>query len=87
MALIPLNLFVAHQGRSSRQHVTCRNRCGDACSKPVPNTSDNEYFGDIVQAMSRRNVLRVGGVAVLAVGAGSTGGGSGPARRVIRPQS
>lgn len=71
MALAPLNLFVAHQGRSSRQHITCRNRCGDACSKPVPNTSDNEYFGDIVQAMSRRNVLRVGGVAVLAVGAGS----------------
>jgi uncharacterized protein len=71
MALAPLNLFVAHRGRSSRQHITCRNRCGDACSKPVPNTSDNEYFGDIVQAMSRRNVLRVGGVAVLAVGAGS----------------
>lgn len=71
MALIPLNLFVAHQGRSSRQHITCRNRCGDACSKPAPNTSDNEYFGDIVQAMSRRNVLRVGGVAVLAVGAGT----------------
>ena len=71
MALAPLNLFVAHRGRSSRQHITCRNRCGDACSKPAPNTSTNEYFGDIVQAMSRRNVLRVGGVAVLAVGAGS----------------
>lgn len=71
MALAPLNLFVAHLGRSSRQHITCRNRCGDACSKPAPNTSGNEYFGDIVQAMSRRSALRVGGVAVLAVGAGS----------------
>lgn len=71
MALIPLNLFVAHQGRSSRQHVTCRYRCGDACSKPVPNTSDNEYFGDVVAAVSRRSALKTAGVAVLAVGAGS----------------
>ena len=47
MSLVPLNLFVAHQGRSSRQHVTCRNRCGDACSRPAPNTSDNAYFGDM----------------------------------------
>jgi uncharacterized protein len=36
-----------------------------------PNTSDNEYFGDIAKAVSRRSVLQAGGVAVLAVGAGS----------------
>ena len=71
MALIPLNLFVAHQGRSSRQHITCRYRCGDACSKPAPNTSDNEYFGDVMAAVSRRSALKTAGVAVLAVGAGS----------------
>ncbi|CDO08041.1 PhoX family phosphatase [Mycolicibacterium cosmeticum] len=71
MALVPLNLLVSHHGRSARQHVTCRNRCGDACSKPVPNTSANEYFGDIVAEMSRRSVLRATGIAVLAVGAGS----------------
>ena len=72
MALVPLNLFVTHNGKSSRQHVTCRYKCGDACSKPVPNTSDNEYFGDIVRrSISRRNALRAGGVTVLAVGAGS----------------
>ena len=71
MALIPLNLFVAHTGRSSRQHVTCRYRCGDACSKPVPNTSDNEYFGDVLAAVSRRSALKTAGIAVLAVGAGS----------------
>ena len=71
MALMPLNLFVTHNGRSSRQHVTCRYKCGDACSKPVPNTSDNEYFGDIAKALSRRSVLQAGGIAVLAVGAGS----------------
>ena len=71
MALVPLNLLVTHDGRSSRQHVTCRYKCGDACSKPAPNTSDNAYFGDIAKAVSRRSVLQAGGVAVLAVGAGS----------------
>jgi secreted PhoX family phosphatase len=71
MALVPLNLLVTHNGRSSRQHVTCRYKCGDACSKPAPNTSDNEYFGDIAKAVSRRSVLQAGSVAVLAVGAGS----------------
>ncbi len=64
MALVPFNLFVTHRGRSSRQHVTCRYRCGDACSKPVPNKSDNEYFGDIAKAVSRRSVLQAGGIAV-----------------------
>jgi secreted PhoX family phosphatase len=72
MALVPLNLFVTHNGRSSRQRVTCRYRCADACSHPAPNTTDNEYFGDIArQALSRRSALRAGAVAVLAVGAGS----------------
>ena len=71
MALMPLNLFVTHDGKSKRQHVTCLYKCGDACSKPVPNTSDNEYFGDIAKAVSRRSMLQAGGVAVLAVGAGS----------------
>ena len=71
MALVPLNLFVTHRGISSRQHITCRYRCGDACSRPVPNTSDNEYFGDIVAQVSRRSALQAAGVTVLAVGAGS----------------
>lgn len=71
MALIPLNLYVSHDGTSRRQHLTCLYRCGDACAKPVPNRSDNEYFGDVVKAVSRRSMLRAGGIAVLAVGAGS----------------
>ena len=72
MTLVPLNLFVTHDGRSSRQHVTCRYKCGDACSKPVCNTSDNEYFGDIArQAISRRSALHAAGITVLAAGAGS----------------
>ena len=56
MALVPLNLFVTHNGKSKRQHITCVYKCGDACSKPVPNRSDNEYFGDIVKAVSRRSI-------------------------------
>lgn len=71
MALVPLNLFVSHDGKSRRQHITCVYKCGDACSKPVPNRSDNEYFGDIAKAVSRRSILQAGSVAVLAVGAGS----------------
>ncbi|BBX19442.1 phosphatase [Mycolicibacterium duvalii] len=71
MTLIPLNLFVAHDGASKRQHITCVYRCGNACSKPVPNRSANAYFGDIARAVSRRTLLRAGGVTVLAVGAGS----------------
>ena len=71
MALVPLNLLVTHDGKSKRQHLTCLYKCGDACNKPVPNKSDNEYFGDIVKALSRRSALKAGGVAVLAVGAGS----------------
>ena len=71
MALVPLNLFVSHDGKSRRQHITCVYKCGDACSKPVPNRSDNDYFGDIAKAVSRRSILQAGSVAVLAVGAGS----------------
>lgn len=71
MALVPLNLFVNHDGRSKRQRLTCRYKCADACFHPVPNTSDNAYFGDIVAELSRRRALKAAGVAVLAVGTGS----------------
>jgi hypothetical protein len=71
MALEPLNLFVTHNGRSSRQRVTCRYKCADACFHPVSNSTDGEYFGDIASAVSRRSVLQAAAVTVLAVGAGS----------------
>lgn len=72
MALVPLNLIFGHDGQSSRQRVTCNYRCGDACAHPAPNTSDNEYFGDIArQAMSRRSLFKALGVTVLAAGSGS----------------
>ena len=72
MPLLPPNLFVTHRGRSSRQHVTCRYRCGDACSDCPSNTSDNDYFRDVARrAITRRDALRAGALTVLAVGAGS----------------
>ncbi|GAA4487612.1 PhoX family protein [Rhodococcus olei] len=71
MKLLPLALFVNHDGTSSRASVTCRYKCGDACSHAVPNTSGGQYFGDIVRtAMTRRGVLKSGAVAVLTLGAG-----------------
>jgi secreted PhoX family phosphatase len=43
--------------------MTCRWRCADACAHPVPNRTDNAYFGDIVStSLSRRGILKAGGV-------------------------
>ena len=57
-----LPLLPAHPG--GRSAATCRYRCGDACSQPVPNTSDNRYFGDVVAAtVQRRSLLQAGAAA------------------------
>ncbi|RCV50927.1 PhoX family protein [Marinitenerispora sediminis] len=69
--LLPL---ISHAGGRSR--TTCRFRCGDACFHEAPNTSANEYFGDVfTAALSRRNVLRAGavsaGASALAFGVGA----------------
>ena len=56
---------------SGRTAMTCRYRCADACAHEAPNTSDGEYFGDVMaQAISRRNLLKGGAAAavVLTVG-------------------
>ncbi|MFB9430188.1 phosphatase, partial [Streptoalloteichus tenebrarius] len=46
-----------------RAAVTCEYRCGNACAHDAPNTSDNEYFGDVLRGvLSRRGVLRAGAV-------------------------
>lgn len=70
--LLPL-IGSPHPG--GRSAMTCRYRCGDACFHEVPNTSDNEYAGDIVaRAVSRRRALRAGAaVTVVAAGAGIVG--------------
>ena len=64
-----LPLLPVHPG--GRSALTCEYRCGNACAHEAPNTSDNPYFGDIVQqVVSRRGVLRAG--AVLAVAGAGT---------------
>nr|WP_220139623.1 PhoX family phosphatase [Nocardia sp. GTS18] len=67
----PLALFVTHDGQSSRSAITCEYKCGNACFHEVPNTSDGEYFGDIVARLNRRGLIKGGAAAVLAVGAAS----------------
>ncbi|MER7346178.1 PhoX family phosphatase [Streptomyces aurantiacus] len=69
-----LPLITSHPGGSGgRSAMTCRFRCGDACFHPVPNTSDNEYMGDVIAgALSRRSMMRA--AAVVTVAASATGG-------------
>ncbi|MCP2236721.1 PhoX family protein [Prauserella halophila] len=60
-----LPLLTTH--RTGRSPVTCEYRCGNQCSHPAPNTSGNEYFGDVVRdVVSRRGALRAGGVMAAA---------------------
>jgi secreted PhoX family phosphatase len=70
----------AHPG--GRSALTCRFRCGDACFHAAPNTSDNEYIGDIVAgAVSRRSVMRAAAVVTVAAAAGTvTAVGAEPAQ-------
>jgi len=56
-------LSVAPHARGKRSPVTCRLKCADACSHPVPNESANGTFRDVVAGtLSRRALL--GGLAV-----------------------
>ncbi|MFD5651477.1 PhoX family protein [Streptomyces sp. NPDC127039] len=63
----------SHPG--GRSAMTCRFRCGDACFHEVPNTSSNEYAGDVIAgALSRRSMMRAAAVVtVAAAGAGAVG--------------
>ncbi|WP_367321902.1 PhoX family phosphatase [Streptomyces sp. HUAS ZL42] len=62
----------SHPG--GRSAMTCRFRCGDACFHEVPNTSDNEYVGDVIAgAIGRRSMMQAAAVVtvVAATGAGA----------------
>lgn len=49
------------QTHGSRSAVTCHLRCGDACSAPVPNTTETSYFRDVASSvLSRRSVVGTG---------------------------
>jgi secreted PhoX family phosphatase len=67
--LLPLLNTTPHAG--GRSALTCRYRCGDACFHEVPNTSDNEYVGDVIaSALSRRSMMRAAAVVTVAAAAG-----------------
>jgi uncharacterized protein len=67
-----LPLVEPYRPAGARSAMTCRYRCGNACAHEVPNTSDNEYFGDIVnKVVSRRGVLKASAVGALVAGAGA----------------
>ncbi|MGC4768069.1 PhoX family protein [Micromonospora sp. DT44] len=72
--LLPLLTGKRH---GTRDAMTCLYRCGNACDHPVPNTSDNAYFGDAVDAeVSRRGVVRAGAVGALVLGFGGAAVGA-----------
>jgi secreted PhoX family phosphatase len=74
----PVPLPLPTRSHGGRQGLTCRYRCGNACAHDEPNTSGNEYFGDVLaRAYSRRGVLRAG--AVLSIAAGATTAFAAPA--------
>ncbi|MFJ8081750.1 PhoX family protein [Streptomyces sp. NPDC096205] len=63
----------SHPG--GRSALTCRFRCGDACFHEVPNTSGNDYVGDVIAgALSRRSVVRAAAVVTAAAAAGTAAG-------------
>ncbi|MBY8871888.1 PhoX family phosphatase [Micromonospora sp. PLK6-60] len=72
-----LPLLGTNRRHGSRDAMTCLYRCGNACDHPVPNSSDNPYFGDLVDAeVSRRGVVRAGAVGALVLGFGGAAAGA-----------
>ena len=54
-------LPMAGHTHGTRSPVTCHLRCGDACSLPVPNTTETSYFRDVAaKVLSRRSVVGTG---------------------------
>ena len=81
--LLPLLPMQGHTS-GKRSAVTCHLKCADACFHPVPNTSDNGYFRDIVSAsMSRRTVLAGASAAAAAIViGGAVAGDTAPAAAI-----
>jgi secreted PhoX family phosphatase len=62
--------LLPHSG--GRSATVCHYRCGDACSQPVPNSSGNEYLGDVIATSISRRILLGGAVGLVGLGAAST---------------
>ena len=90
MSLVPLNLFVQPRRAIGAPARDLPLQCGDACFHAAPNSSDNEYFGDVVKRRVAARRAAVQRVTVLAVGAGSALAACGrnePPARLPRPSS
>jgi secreted PhoX family phosphatase len=71
--LLPV-IGTAQRGHTGRSAMTCQYRCGNACDHPAPNSSDNQYLGDIISAgLTRRGLVRAGALGALVIGAAGTG--------------
>ncbi|MFJ3904332.1 PhoX family protein [Streptomyces sp. NPDC090025] len=69
--LLPMLSNHSHGG--GRSAMTCRYRCGDACFQEVPNTSENDYMGDVIAGvLSRRSIVRAAAVVTVASAAGAS---------------
>jgi len=72
--LLPLIGTPSQSHPGGRSAMTCRFRCGDACFHEVPNTSDNEYVGEVIAgAIGRRAMVRAAAVVTVAAAAGTAG--------------
>lgn len=72
--------------RPGRSAVTCEYRCGNACAHPAPNTSDNEYFGDVVKnVLSRRGALKASAVMTAAAAGFAALPGTAAAQGAVPP--
>lgn len=81
--MLSLPLFAHSGGRSA---VTCEYRCGNACAHEAPNTSDNEYFGDVAKnVLSRRGAFKAGAVMAAAAGGFAALSGVGTATAAASP--
>ncbi|MDN3023594.1 PhoX family protein [Streptomyces sp. S.PB5] len=62
-----------------RSALTCLYRCGNACFHEAPNTSANEYVGDVIAgAVSRRTVMQAAAVVTVTAAAGAAVVGNAP---------
>ncbi|MCY1142449.1 PhoX family phosphatase [Actinoplanes sp. Pm04-4] len=79
-----LPLLGRHGG--GRDAMTCQYRCGNACDHPVPNGSENPYFGEIAAAaLTRRGLLAAGGTSALVLGMGGPAAAAVPAAAAPAP--
>jgi hypothetical protein len=68
MSGVPVTLPILTGPHGTRSAMTCQYRCGFACARPMPNTSDAEHIGDLLtRALTRRATADGDGAATAAL--------------------